>query len=40
MSGTKYTGTISLGLPVGNIIQAGTEKQEKTDFSDVIFKRN
>ncbi len=40
VSGNKFTGTISLELPVGNIITAGTSNYEKTDFSDVIFKRN
>lgn len=40
VSGNKFTGTISLEMPVGNIITAGTSSYEKTDFSDVIFKRN
>ena len=40
VSGTKYTGTITLDLPAGNIIQAGTSNQEKINFSDVIFKRS
>ena len=40
VSGTKYTGTILLDLPTENIIQAGTTNIEKTDFSDVVFKRN
>ena len=37
---TKFTGTITLDLPTGNIVNAGTSNYEKTDFSDVIFKRN
>jgi len=40
VSGTKYTGTLTLDLPVENIIQKGKASLEKTDFSDVIFKRN
>ena len=40
VSNTKYTGTINLELPVGNIIQSGKSSIEKTDFSDVVFKRN
>ena len=40
ISGTKYTGTVQMELPVGNIIQEGTSNKEKIDFSDVIFKRN
>ena len=37
---TQFTGRINLELPVGNIIKMGTSSYEKTDFSDVIFKRN
>lgn len=40
VSGIKYTGTISLNLPVGDIIKSGTSNIDKTDFSDVIFKRS
>lgn len=40
VSGTKFTGTIALELPTGDITTAGTSSLEKTDFSDVIFKRN
>lgn len=40
VSGTSYTGTVTLDLPVGDITTAGTTNYEKTDFSDVIFKRN
>lgn len=40
VSGTSYTGTISLELPIGDVTTAGTSNYEKTDFSDVIFKRN
>lgn len=39
-SNTKFTGNISLNLPSGNILEAGTSSYEKTDFRDVIFKRN
>ncbi len=37
---TQFTGKINLELPVGNIIKTGTSSYEKTDFSDIIFKRN
>lgn len=40
VEGTKFTGTVTLDLPVGNVLTAGTSNYEKTDFSDVIFKRN
>lgn len=39
-SGTKFTGNIKLDLPVGNIVNSGTWDYEKTDFRDVVFKRN
>lgn len=39
-SNTKFTGNISLNLPAGNILEAGTSNYEKTDFSDIVFKRN
>lgn len=35
----KYKGTVSLVLPTGNIETEGKSQMEKTDFSDVIFKR-
>lgn len=35
----KYKASISLEVPVGNISGEGTCTFEKTDFSDVIFKR-
>ena len=35
----KYKGTVSLYLPTGNIETDGKAQMEKTDFSDVIFKR-
>lgn len=35
----KYKGTISIDLPTGNIGTEGKAQLEKTDFSDVIFKR-
>ena len=37
--GIKYRGTISLNLPEGNILEEGKGQIEKTDFSDIIFKR-
>lgn len=40
VDGTEFTGRINLELPVGNILNTGTSNYEKTDFSDVIFKRN
>ncbi len=39
-SGTKFTGNIALDLPTGDIVKSGTLDYEKTDFRDVIFKRN
>lgn len=39
-SGTKFTGNMKLDLPVGNIVNTGKSMYEKTDFKDVIFKRN
>ena len=38
-NGKQYKGTVTLELPVGNIIDEGTWKLEITDFSNVIFKR-
>lgn len=35
----KYKGTINIELPTGNIQTEGKSQIEKTDFSDVIFKR-
>ncbi len=35
-----YTGTVTLDLPAGNIIEEGTSHYEKTDLKDIIFKRN
>lgn len=35
----KYKGTITLELPVGNIVQKGQESIEITNFENVIFKR-
>ena len=40
VSGTEFTGTVKLDLPSGNIITEGTSNYEKTDFTDIIFKRN
>lgn len=39
-SGTKFTGNIQVEVPHGNIVTAGKSSYEKTDFKDVIFKRN
>jgi len=36
---TSYKANIVLDLPTGNIIENGTSSIEKTDMSDVIFKR-
>ena len=35
----KYNGTISIELPTGDVQTQGKTQLEKTDFSDVIFKR-
>ncbi len=35
----KYKANISLDLPCGSITEKGTEQIEKTDMSDIIFKR-
>lgn len=35
----KYKTTINLDMPSGNIIEDGTANFEKTDMSDLIFKR-
>lgn len=35
----KYKGTINIDLPTGNVHTEGKAQLEKTDFSDVIFKR-
>ena len=35
----KYKGTISIELPAGDVQTQGKTQLEKTDFSDVIFKR-
>ena len=39
-TGTKFTGNINLDLPTGNIVNSGIWDYEKTDFRDVVFKRN
>lgn len=38
--GKEYKATISLDLPIGNVIEEGTTSTEITDVKDVIFKRN
>lgn len=35
----KYRANINMSLPCGNIVEEGTCSIEKTDMSDVIFKR-
>ena len=35
----KYKTTINLDMPNGNVIEEGTTNFEKTDMSDLIFKR-
>lgn len=35
----NFKGTINLDLPIGNIIENGTENKEITDFEDIVFKR-
>jgi hypothetical protein len=35
-----YRGTFVVDMPCGNIIEEGTSKLDKTDLSDVIFKRD
>ncbi len=35
----SFKGTVNLDLPAGNIIEEGKSSTEKSDFSDVIFKR-
>lgn len=34
-----YTATVTLDLPVGNIIEEGTSHYERTDLKDLIFRR-
>lgn len=38
-SNIKYKGTITIDLPTGDVKTQGKTQLEKTDFSDVIFKR-
>lgn len=40
VSGTTFTGNVKVDLPVGDIMQSGTLTFDKSDFSDVIFKRS
>ena len=35
----KYKGTVSMEMPCGDLIKEGTCNIEKTDFTDVAFKR-
>lgn len=37
--GKEYKTTITLDLPVNNVIEEGTTSQEITDLKDIIFKR-
>lgn len=39
-SGIKFTGNMKLDMPAGDIVTEGISKYEKTEFKDVIFKRN
>lgn len=39
LSNSSYRANIILDFPQGNIIESGTENLEKTDMSDVVFKR-
>lgn len=39
-SGIKFAGNITIDLPSGNILTDGTSEYEKTDFKDIVFKRN
>lgn len=39
-SGIKFTGNMKVDMPVGDITTAGTASIEKTEFKDIIFKRN
>lgn len=38
-SGKIYKSNIKLELPVGNVVEEGTQSQEKTDLENIIFKR-
>ena len=38
-SNKKYKATITLDLPLSNLLSEGTVQDEKTDFSNIIFKR-
>lgn len=38
-SGKEYKATVSLDVPVEGIVEKGTTSIEKTDLSDVVFKR-
>ena len=35
----NFKGTINLDLPIGNIIENGTENKEISDFENIVFKR-
>ena len=39
VSEKQYKATISLELPIDDVVQEGTTSLEKTDMEDVIFKR-
>ncbi len=40
VSGTKFTGRIEMELPREDITTKGMTDYKKTNFNDVIFKRN
>ena len=35
-----YKGTFTVDLPCGDILEEGTSKLDKTDLSDIVFKRD
>lgn len=39
VSNSNYAANIMMDFPYGNLLEEGTVSQEKTDMSDIIFKR-
>ena len=39
VSDKSYKANITLDIPVGDVVEEGTSSFEKTDFTDVVFKR-
>lgn len=35
----KYKGSMTIEIPVGDIVKDGVSNTQKTDFSDIVFKR-